>query len=75
MQTPDFSEDPSPAEDVLTENGHDNTSFDSNEPYVPPRIPLGLPPRRPFRRDFPLALAPDDQDRGRKNEPVCGQGW
>ena len=43
MQTPDFSEDPSPAEDVLAENGHDNTSFDSNEPYVPPRIPLGLP--------------------------------
>ena len=43
MQTTDFSEDPSPAEDVLAENGHDNTSFDSNEPYVPPRIPLGLP--------------------------------
>ena len=43
MKTPDFSEDPSPAEDVLAENGHDNTSFDSTEPYVPPRIPLGLP--------------------------------
>ena len=43
MQTPDFGEDPSPAEDVLAENGHDNTSFDSTEPYVPPRIPLGLP--------------------------------
>ena len=43
MQTPDFGEDPSPAEDVLAENGHDNTSLDSTEPYVPPRIPLGLP--------------------------------
>ena len=43
MQIPDFSEDPSSAVAVLSENGHGDTSVDSTEPYVPPRIPLGLP--------------------------------
>ena len=43
MQIPDFSEDPSSAEAILSENGQDDTSVDSTEPYVPPRIPLGLP--------------------------------
>ena len=43
MQIPDFSEDPSSVVAVLSENGHDDTSVDSTEPYVPPRIPLGLP--------------------------------
>ena len=43
MQIPDFSEDPSSAVAVLTENGHSDTPVHSTEPYVPPRIPLGLP--------------------------------
>ena len=43
MQIPDFSEDPSSAVAVLSENGHSDTPVHSTEPYVPPRIPLGLP--------------------------------
>ena len=41
MQDNDFHEEPHEA--AFTENGHSHTSVDSTAPFVPPRIPVGLP--------------------------------
>ena len=43
MQSQDFREDPSSAEGVLSEDGHDDTLVESTRPFEPPRIPVGLP--------------------------------
>ena len=43
MQGNDFHKDPSSNEAASTENGHSDTSVNSTEPFVPPRVPVGLP--------------------------------
>ena len=43
MQGNDRHKDPSSDEAASTENGHRHTSVDSTTPFVPPRIPVGLP--------------------------------
>lgn len=46
METHDIHEDRSPDETALPangENGHSDTPDDSNQPFEPPRIPVGMP--------------------------------
>ena len=43
MQSGDLHDNVSPAEAVSTKNGHGDTPLNSTNPFVPPRIPLGLP--------------------------------